>query len=72
MKSILHLNLHREFFAQIAARMKRTGYRDLSPCWRKHTSRPTISLSNSPADMSGVLKMLETLGRARKAGEGKI
>lgn len=34
MKSILHLNLHREFFAQIAARKKRIEYRDQTPHWR--------------------------------------
>ena len=33
--AILHLNLHREFFAQIAARTKRIEYRDQTPYWRK-------------------------------------
>ena len=33
--SILHLNLHREFFAQIAAGMKRMEYRSRSPYWRR-------------------------------------
>jgi hypothetical protein len=33
-KRVLHLNLHREFFAAIADRMKRTEYRDRSPYWR--------------------------------------
>jgi hypothetical protein len=32
--AILHLNLHREFFAQIAARTKRIEYRDQTPYWR--------------------------------------
>lgn len=31
---ILHLNLHREFFAQIAARTKRIEYRQRTPYWR--------------------------------------
>lgn len=31
---ILHLNLHREFFAQIAAGTKRTEYRRRTPYWR--------------------------------------
>jgi hypothetical protein len=36
MKSpILHLNLHREFFAQIAAGTKRTEYRSRTPYWRR-------------------------------------
>ena len=33
--AILHLNLHREFFAAIAARTKRIEYRDQTPYWRK-------------------------------------
>jgi hypothetical protein len=32
---VLHLNLHRKFFAQIAAGTKRTEYRDQTPYWRK-------------------------------------
>jgi hypothetical protein len=32
---ILHLNLHREWFAQIAAGTKRTEYRDYTPYWRR-------------------------------------
>ena len=35
MKSILHLNLHREFFAQIVARAKRIEYRKRTPYWRR-------------------------------------
>ena len=33
--SILHLNLHRIYFAQIAAKTKRIEYRDQTPYWRK-------------------------------------
>ena len=33
--AILHLNLHREFFAQIAARTKCIEYRDQTAYWRK-------------------------------------
>lgn len=33
--AILHLNLHREFFAAIAARTKRIEYRGRTPYWRK-------------------------------------
>jgi ASC-1-like (ASCH) protein len=34
-KRILHLNLHREFFSQIAAGKKRTEYRSQTPYWKK-------------------------------------
>ena len=34
MSEILHLNLHREFFAQIAAKTKRIEYRERTPYWR--------------------------------------
>ena len=35
MREILHLTLHREFFAAIAAGKKRTEYRQATPYWRK-------------------------------------
>ena len=35
MPEILHLNLHRGFFAAVAAGRKRTEYRKQSPYWRK-------------------------------------
>ena len=35
MKSILQLNLHREFFAAIAAGTKRVENRDQTPYWKK-------------------------------------
>jgi hypothetical protein len=35
MPEILHLNLHREFFAAIASKQKRIEYRKQSPYWRK-------------------------------------
>jgi ASC-1-like (ASCH) protein len=35
MPSILHLNLHREFFSQIAAGTKRIEYRIQTPYWEK-------------------------------------
>jgi len=34
MASILHLNLHREFFSQIAAGTKCVEYRDQTPYWK--------------------------------------
>lgn len=33
--SILHLNLHREFFAAIAAKTKRLEYRACTPYWER-------------------------------------
>jgi hypothetical protein len=33
--AVLHLNLHREFFAAIAAKTKRIEYRDCKPYWRR-------------------------------------
>jgi len=33
--TILHLNLHREFFATIAAETKRIEYRARIPYWKK-------------------------------------
>ena len=35
MKAVLHLNLHREFFAAIANRTKRIKYRTQMPYWRR-------------------------------------
>jgi hypothetical protein len=35
MPEILHLNLHRKFFAAIASKQKRIEYRKQSPYWRK-------------------------------------
>ena len=31
----LHLNLHREFFAPVAAETKRIEYRSRTTCWRR-------------------------------------
>ena len=33
--AVLHLNLHREFFAEIAAGTKRVEYRSCTPYWRR-------------------------------------
>jgi hypothetical protein len=35
MRNTLHLNLHREFFAAIAAGSKRVEYRKRTPYWQK-------------------------------------
>jgi hypothetical protein len=39
---ILHLNLHRDFFAQIAAKTKRIEYRSQTPYWRKRLAGPVF------------------------------
>lgn len=39
MKSVLHLNLHREFFAAVAAKTKRIEYRRQTPYWRARLER---------------------------------
>jgi hypothetical protein len=33
--AILHLNLHREYFAEIVAGTKRIEYRDRTDCWAR-------------------------------------
>jgi hypothetical protein len=45
--AILHLNLHREFFAAIAAGTKKTEYRARTPCWTQLASRRGIRISRS-------------------------
>jgi len=44
MNGILHLNLHREFFAQIAAKTKRVEYRAQTPYWRKRLEERTYEV----------------------------
>ena len=61
MTSILPLNLHREWFAAIAAAAP-VAPADLA----KQFARA------KPADVAEILKTLETFGRARKAGDGKF
>ena len=44
LQSILHLNLHREFFAAIVAKTKRIEYRDVSPYWRRRLDGRTYDI----------------------------
>jgi hypothetical protein len=44
----LHLNLHREFFAQIAAGTKRTEFRSRTRYWRRRLEG-AITTGSSPA-----------------------
>ncbi len=74
MPSILHLNLRREFFAQIAARTKRIEHRDQSPYWRKRLEErkyDVIQFRNGYATNAPVMVVkfrgLRRYGKGRKA-----
>lgn len=74
MPTILHLNLHREFFAQIAAKTKRIEYRDQSPHWRKRLEGrkyDAIQFRNGYAtkapEMLVEFRGLRRYGKGRKA-----
>ena len=74
MNQLLHLNLHREFFAQIAAKTKRIEYRDQSPHWRKRLEGrkyDAIQFRNSYAadapEMLVEFRGLRRYGKGRKA-----
>jgi hypothetical protein len=75
MLAILHLNLHREFFAQIAAGTKRIEYRDCKPYWRRRLENRQYDIvqfrngySSSAPEMQ-----VEFLGvrKTRKLGRAK-
>jgi hypothetical protein len=73
--SVLHLNLHREFFAQIAAGTKRIEYRDRKPYWRRRLegrSYDVIQFRNGYASKAPEMQV-EFLGvhRIRKWGRAK-
>lgn len=68
----LHLNLHRQFFAQIAAGTKRIEYRDGTPYWqRRLENRPydVIHFRNGYAKLAPEMQV-EFLG-VRRYGTGK-
>lgn len=70
--AILHLNLHREFFAQIAAGMKRIEYRNRSPCWRRRLEGrryDVIQFRNGYATKAPAM-LVEFLA-VRKYGKGR-
>ena len=70
--SILHLNRHREFFAQIAARTKRTECRARTPYWRRRLEGPhydVIQFRNGYATKAPVV-VVEFLS-VRKSGKGR-
>ncbi len=72
-KSILHLNLHREWFAAIAAKTKRIEYRRRTPYWKtrlENRQYDVIQFRNGYAtDAPGML--VEFLGVHRIKKDGK-
>jgi hypothetical protein len=72
MPAIFHLNLHREFFAQIAAGTKRTEYRDRTPYRRRRLEGRHCDVNqfrNGYATKAPVM-VVEFLG-VRKYGSGR-
>ena len=70
--AVLHLNLHREFFAQIAAGTKRAEYRDQTPYWRRRLEGrhyDVIQFRNGYATKAPEM-LVEFLG-IRKDGKGR-
>jgi hypothetical protein len=74
LKSILHLNLRREFFAQIATKTKHIEYRDQKPYWRKRLEGRKYDViqfrngyaTNAP-EMLVEFRGLRRYGKGRKA-----
>jgi hypothetical protein len=71
MKSVLHLNLHREWFAAIAAKTKRIEYRAQTPYWKKRLEGrhyDVIQFRNGYATKAS--EMLVQFGGLRRYGKG--
>ena len=73
MKRILHLNLHREYFAAIATKTKRTEYRRRTPSWKtrlENRKYDVIQFRNGYATNAPEM-LVEFLGvrRIRKRGK---
>ena len=71
---VLHLNLHREFFAAIAAGTKRIEYRDRTEYWQRRLEGrryDVIQFRNGYATLAPVM-VVEFLGLRRygRAGTG--
>ena len=66
MANVLHLNLHREFFAAIATGRKHIEYRRQSPYWRK-ASR--LTQKGTPWRMVGAHRRVCRVGQARAFAE---
>jgi hypothetical protein len=73
MTKLLHLNLRREYFAQIAAKTKRIEYRDQTPYWRKRLEGreyDVIQFRNGYATKAPEMQV-EFLGIRRIKKDGK-
>jgi hypothetical protein len=72
MRAFLHLNLHREFFSQIAAETKRTEYRSQTPYWKTRLGNrqyDVIQFRNGYATDAPEM-VVEFLG-VRRCGKGR-
>ena len=72
MKNILHLNLHREFFAAIAAGTKRVEYRERKPYWKRRLEGrryDVIQFRNGYA--TAAPEMIVEFRGVRKIGAGR-
>ena len=72
MMEILHLNLHREFFAQIAAGTKRIEYRERTAYWKtrlENRQYDVIQFRNGYATKAP--EMLVEFWGVRKDGKGR-
>lgn len=72
MKSVLHLNLRREWFAAIANRTKRIEYRAQKPYWRRRLEGrdyDTIQFRNGYA--TNAPEMLVEFRGLRRYGRGR-
>ncbi|MGH7953708.1 MAG: ASCH domain-containing protein [Limisphaerales bacterium] len=72
MLKILHLNLHREFFSQIAAGKKRVEYRSQTPYWKKRLKNrkyDAIQFRNGYA--TNAPEMLVEFRDLRRYGKGR-
>ena len=72
--SVLHLNLHRQFFAAIAARNKRIEYRAQTPYWKKRLEGRHYDLiqfrngyATKAPEMLVLFRGLRRYGKGRKA-----
>ncbi len=70
--AILHLNLHREFFAQNAAGMKRIEYRSRTPDWRRRLEgRHYDAIQFRDGYASAAPEMLVKCFGVRRSGKGR-
>lgn len=71
-QTILHLNLHREFFAQIAQGTKRIEYRNQTPHWKSRLEgkRYDVILFRNGYATKAPEMLVEFLG-VRRYGKGR-